>query len=178
MNAVVIALAVTVSSATPPDAAPPPEAAPATPATTSASASASAPSAPPKTPVAVVGGWVRLPPPGAKMAAGYPRLRNTSAAPIKVVAVKTSASAKAELHTHRLDNGVMKMRKVDDVVVDAGAEIVFAPGGLHIMIMGLSTPIAEHSAVRVTFTLSDGSTIEGSLPVSKEAPTPTVPAPG
>ena len=72
----------------------------------------------------------------------------------------------------------MKMRKVDDVTVDAGAELAFVPGGLHIMIMGLAAPLADKGVVHVTLTISDGTEVQGSLPVLTSAPAPPLPVPG
>jgi copper(I)-binding protein len=53
----------------------------------------------------------------------------------------------------------MVMRaKEDGFVIDPGTPHVFAPGGDHIMIMDLASPIRPGDQVEVTLSLSDGST--------------------
>ena len=114
--------------------------------------------------------WIRLPPPGAKMLAGYVRLRNSGGTAAKVTGVSTSLSPLAELHTHVLEGGLMKMRQVSLIEVPAGGEVQMQPGALHVMVMKLASPPKEGEVVDVTFTLEAGATVTLKATVLKEAP--------
>jgi copper(I)-binding protein len=118
----------------------------------------------------VDGAWIRQPPPGAKMLGGYVRLKNPSSSVVKVVSAATSLSPRAELHTHLKVDGMMKMRQVPFIEIAAGGEVVLAPGGLHLMVMQLSSTPNEGAVVDVTLTLDDGRTVAFKAPVLKEAP--------
>lgn len=59
----------------------------------------------------------------------------------ELLKIETEAAKRAELHTHKHENGVMKMRKVDGIKVPAGGMVQMRPGGLHVMLMKLSQPL-------------------------------------
>ncbi len=46
----------------------------------------------------------------------------------------------------------MEMRPVDRIIVPAQGSVVLAPGGYHIMMMGLVEPLTVGSALNVTLT--------------------------
>jgi len=81
---------------------------------------------------------------GAKAAAGYFTIVNAGKEADRLTAVEVEFASMAMLHTSETDaNGVVRMLHVDGVDVAAGATVTFAPGGLHVMFMGLNAPIAE-----------------------------------
>ena len=49
----------------------------------------------------------------------------------------TSDIAVAEMHESRMNGDIMQMNKVESVSLEPYAEIEFAPGGLHVMLVGL-----------------------------------------
>ena len=53
----------------------------------------------------------------------------------------------------------MKM-KHEDVVIEPGQTVVFEPGGLHVMLMGLSSPLKQGCLYSVTMHWGDGSVTE------------------
>lgn len=76
---------------------------------------------------------VRPPLPGRDIAAGYFQL--SSDQPDRLVAVTSPVSGRTELHTHIDDNGIMRMRRVNGGIdIAAGEDVVFEPGGFHIML--------------------------------------------
>lgn len=95
----------------------------------------------------------------AKAGAVYLKLENTTSSDITLTGASTTVSKKAELHTHIMsDNGVMKMRPVEGgVQVPANQSVELKPGGLHIMLMGLTAPLSEGEVFDITLTFSDGS---------------------
>ncbi|MHA1568224.1 MAG: copper chaperone PCu(A)C, partial [Alphaproteobacteria bacterium] len=57
------------------------------------------------------------------------------------------------LHTQIMSGDVMKMRKVESIAVPPGKSVVLAPGGLHIMLTGLTRPLkaGERFPLSLTF---------------------------
>lgn len=85
--------------------------------------------------------WSRAMPISAPNGAVYFELANKGKVADKLVSASSPRAQKAELHTHVDDNGVMRMRAVaGGIAVPAGSTVKFAPGGLHVMLMGLKTP--------------------------------------
>ncbi|WP_336082263.1 copper chaperone PCu(A)C [Thalassospira sp. CH_XMU1448-2] len=68
----------------------------------------------------------------------------------RIVGVRSDLAAKTELHTHIMDNNVMKMRQVEGGVdVPMHGEVMFKPGSYHVMMMGLKKPLEEGEMVQV-----------------------------
>ena len=65
--------------------------------------------------VEAVDGYVRLLPPGSPNTAAFMVLKNDADQPVKLVAAAFAAAGRAELHTHLHENGVMKMRQVENI---------------------------------------------------------------
>jgi copper(I)-binding protein len=109
--------------------------------------------------VTVTDPWVKTAESG--MTAVFGTFSTTGPAPVTVLSAQTSASPRTELHEVVTGNdGAMVMRpKNDGFVVEPGAPHVLAPGGDHIMIMDLASPIRPGDQVEVTLTLADGSTV-------------------
>ncbi len=86
--------------------------------------------------------WSRAMPEASPSGAAFFSIRNTGKDADTLLSASTPRAEKAEIHTHINDNGVMRMREVTDgVAVAPGATVKFAPGGYHIMLMGLKQPL-------------------------------------
>ena len=76
----------------------------------------------------------------------------------------------AELHTHINDGGVMRMRALaDGIVIPAGETVSFAPGGLHVMLYELASPLTEGSPVHLTLVFEELGEIDVILAVHHNA---------
>ncbi|WP_321393445.1 copper chaperone PCu(A)C [Emcibacter sp.] len=102
--------------------------------------------------------------------AAYFAIRNNGDADDRLLSVKTLLSARAELHEHIHDNGVMKMRQVDHVDVAAGETVMFRPGGYHVMIFDVQKKLSEGDSFPMTLTFEHGGDIEVTAHVMKQAP--------
>lgn len=112
-------------------------------------------------------GWLRLPPGRMPMLAGFGRIVNPCAKPIKVIAARSEAFASVELHESRIVDGVSRMRPVPVLRIAAGDAAVLKPGGLHLMLMRPSVPPTAGERVVVEFELADGSRLRGEFEVRK-----------
>lgn len=79
---------------------------------------------------------VVLPPPGMGMAVGYFELRNPGSTPMRLRGVSSEAFASVEMHETLSENGISRMRELDEAEVPAQGSISFEPGGKHLMLMG------------------------------------------
>jgi copper(I)-binding protein len=95
--------------------------------------------------------WARASAGMAKTGAAFVTIGNQGAEADRLLSVSTPVAATAELHTHMMDgDGVMKMRQVEAVELAPGTESRLAPGGLHIMLMGLAAPLVEDATFPLT----------------------------
>ena len=99
--------------------------------------------------------WVRGTVPAQKSTGAFVTLTSTDAA--KLVAVSTSVAESAEIHSSAMHSGVMHMMAVDAVPLPKGARVVLKPGGFHIMLMGLTKPLAAGDQVPLTLTIEDAA---------------------
>lgn len=114
--------------------------------------------------------WARPTPPGAKVAAVYAELRNTSDLPLSVTEISSEASRAAELHEMFERDGVLRMRRLKDGLrLDPGASARLEPGGAHAMLFDLHRPLRPGDRVLVHFGVSDGRQIPVYAEVRDEA---------
>ncbi len=105
--------------------------------------------------------WTRQVP-GSDVAAVYLTVRNPTTTPITVVGVETTVASHAMIHETRTDSGQSRMRPHEQLVVPAGQSVKLEPGGLHIMLHGMTRPAVVGQTVPLTLLLADG----GKVPVA------------
>ena len=85
---------------------------------------------------------LRVVSPVSKTGAGYLTIRNTGSRADTLLAVTTRAAARSDLHGTVQNGNVMQMRRAAaGVTIPAGGSATFAPGGLHVMFIGLRNPV-------------------------------------
>jgi copper(I)-binding protein len=117
---------------------------------------------------------VRAMPAVAPASAAFFTLHNGSDRTRTLVAAHSSAAKKVELHTHTRKGDVMMMRPVPQIEIPAGETVVFQPGGLHVMLIGLNKALVDGEQVDLALEFADGERIELSVPVG----TPPMPQQG
>ena len=114
--------------------------------------------------------WSRATPGGAKVGAAF--LEISAKDGDALISATSPVCETVELHTHTMDDGVMKMRRIDKIEIEGGKSVSLKPGGHHLMLMGLKAPLKE--ADRVPLTL----VFEKAGPVNVEATVGAVGAKG
>ena len=85
---------------------------------------------------------IRVASPQSKTGAGFMTIMNHGQQPDRLLAVETTAANRADLHGTLAVGRVMQMRaQTGGVPVPAGGMVTFAPGGLHVMFIGLNAPV-------------------------------------
>ncbi len=80
--------------------------------------------------------WTRLAPPGAPVMAGYASVKNAGTEARQIVSARSPDFDRVKMHSMSMDDGVMRMRKLDHLDLPAGESVELAPGGLHLMLFG------------------------------------------
>ena len=112
-------------------------------------------------------------PPGRRMTAAYLRIVNDGTEAVVVDGVSAS-QGDASLHETVVVEGQSRMRAVDALSVPAGGDVALEPGGLHMMLMGLTSTPVEGEHLRLCIHSSDAVVCTDAV-VSREAPPPAAP---
>lgn len=108
--------------------------------------------------------------PNAPVAGGFLTLTNTGTEDDRLVSVTSPISKETQIHEMAMDGDVMKMRQlVDGLPIPAGQRVELAPGGYHLMFLGLTGPVVEGSMVPVTLTFEKAGEITIELPAAGTA---------
>ncbi len=99
-------------------------------------------------PVTVQDAWVRATAPGQKVGAVYMTLAYDEN--ITLVAADADVAETVEIHNMEMKNGVMKMRMLDSLPIQAGKPAKLAPSGLHLMLFGIKKPLKAGEKVELT----------------------------
>jgi copper(I)-binding protein len=76
-----------------------------------------------------------------------------------------TVSARGELHTMKHDNGKMIMREVPKFEIPAGGKLKLAPGGDHLMIIGIQEPLKAGQTIKATLQFENAGKVEVDLAV-------------
>lgn len=104
--------------------------------------------------------------------AGFMSLRNTGTAPDRLIGASAEIARVVEIHTHVQEGGVMRMRPVDGVEIAPGAEVKLAPGGYHLMLIGLKQALRKDDRVPVTLTFERAGSVTVELAVEAAGANP------
>ena len=109
--------------------------------------------------------------PAGPATAMYFEITNTGDAPDRLVGVESEIGI-AELHRSYFEGELMHMERVREVIVGGGEVVVFAPGGLHIMLFEVAELEAGHTAaVTLEFETAGKIEVEGRVvPYAEVAP--------
>jgi periplasmic copper chaperone A len=117
--------------------------------------------------------WARATPPSAPAGGGYLTITNTGTTPDTLVAVRSPAAGATQVHEMKMEGNVMRMRELDGgLAIPPGATVALAPGGLHLMMMGLKAPLKQGEKVPVTLVFEKAGSIDVELAVVAMGATP------
>lgn len=102
--------------------------------------------------------WARASAGAAKSGAAFVTLRN-GGTPDRLTAASAPIADRTELHTHKKEGDVMRMMQVPAIDLPAGQEVKLAPGGLHVMFMGLKAPLKAGDKFPLTLTFEKAGKI-------------------
>ena len=109
--------------------------------------------------------WARATAPRQTVGAAYLGLMSPTADAL--VGASTPAADHAELHEMRMDGGVMRMRGVPALPLPAGQAVSLAPGGYHLMLVGLKHPLQAGETFALQLRFQSGRTADVQVVVER-----------
>ena len=111
--------------------------------------------------------WVRAVPPNANNSAIFLDLRNESEQLRKLVEVHSEVAEQVELHMTKDEDGMLRKERLEEVLIPALETQSFHPGGIHIMLIGLRSPLNVGGAIELELVYADQSKETISVPVDE-----------
>ena len=122
--------------------------------------------------VKVENAWARASVAGQQASGAFMRL--TAQEPLKLVGVESLAAAVAEVHEMKMEGDVMRMRAIESLDLPKDVAVDLKPGGYHLMLQQLKSPLVKDTQVPVTLVFKDAKGAESRLslqvPVRMSAP--------
>ena len=98
--------------------------------------------------VTVKDSWVRGTTPAQKATGAFMQITSSDAA--TVLSASSPVAGVVEIHTMKMEDGVMKMRAIPKLDLPAGKGVKLAPGGNHVMLMDLKQQMKKGDVVPIT----------------------------
>ena len=114
--------------------------------------------------------WARPTVPAASEGVVYLTVINYGRTDDALTGASTPAAKRAELHTTDLMSGMMQMRAAESLAIPAGGALVLEPGGNHIMLLDLKSPLKRGDSIDLTLTFEHHGKIDIIVPVTDTAP--------
>jgi hypothetical protein len=98
--------------------------------------------------VTVKDSWVRGTTPAQKATGAFMEIVSSDAA--SLLSASSPVAGVVEIHTMKMEDGVMKMRAIPKLDLPAGKGVKLAPGGNHVMLMDLKQQMKKGDVVPIT----------------------------
>lgn len=121
--------------------------------------------------------WARPTLGGGRTTAAYVTITNSGSNADRLTAVDAPGAGSVEIHTAGMENGVMRMRRLEGLDIPAGETVAMAPGGYHIMIIDVEEPVQVGSTVPLTLTFETAGNVTIDATVSMTLPSSAETAP-
>ncbi len=124
---------------------------------------------PAESPIVISGAWARAVVGGDGVtSAAYLTLDNRGDDPDRLIAAATTAAVATELHEMKMNGEVMEMRPIEGgIEIPAGEThtVALAPGGLHVMLIGVPEDLLVGEALVLTLTFESGLELTIAVPI-------------
>lgn len=121
--------------------------------------------------IEIEGAYARASIPNVPNSAAFFVIKNNSDKDIAITSANSDIAEKNELHTHIKENKMMKMMKIEKLVVPAKSSLELKSGGDHVMLMGLKKELKAGDEISLELSFSDGDKKSIKVPVKDLAST-------
>ena len=121
--------------------------------------------------VEIDGAYARASIPNVPNSAAFFVIKNNSDKDIAITNANSDIAEKNELHTHIKENQMLKMMKIEKLVVPAKSSLELKSGGDHVMLMGLKKELKAGDEISLELSFSDGDKKSIKVPVKDLAST-------
>ena len=109
--------------------------------------------------------WARATPGKADIGAAYLTLESPT--DDRLTGLSTPVASTAQVHTMTMEGGVMKMNRVAALDLPAGQPVKLEPGGMHIMLIGLTDKLRPGQSFPLTLSFEKAGKREVTVSVEK-----------
>ena len=121
--------------------------------------------------VEIDGAYARASIPNVPNSAAFFVIKNNSDKDIAITSTNSDIAEKNELHTHIKENQMLKMMKIEKLVVPAKSSLELKSGGDHVMLIGLKKELKAGDEISLELSFSDGDKKSIKVPVKDLAST-------
>tara|TARA_R110002073_G_scaffold336589_1_gene536528 strand:+ start:44161 stop:44658 length:498 start_codon:yes stop_codon:yes gene_type:complete len=115
--------------------------------------------------------WVRAVPPVSTTTAAYLTLTNRTDTEVVLLGAQVDFASDVELHDMSMNaEGMRSMKHIESLPLAPGESVTLAPGGIHVMLFGLTDVPAEGETVSVCLRFAEAAPHCEMFPVLREAP--------
>jgi copper(I)-binding protein len=104
----------------------------------------------------------------------YFLLQNHSAGSDELIGVSSDVAEAVEMHETTMEGDVMQMQQVLSIPVKGKESIEFAPGGLHVMLIGLKQDLKVGDHFQITLQFAEAKDITLNVPVQETGESPSM----
>jgi copper(I)-binding protein len=116
--------------------------------------------------------WSRPTASGMPTGVAYLTITNKGPDEDTLIAARTPAAERVEFHRTSLESGMARMRPAGTLVVAPNATLTAEPGGLHLMLVGLKTPLVEGTSVPLVLTFKTAGDVTVQMKIETRETSP------
>jgi copper(I)-binding protein len=109
--------------------------------------------------------WARPTASGMPTGVAYLSITNRGEREDTLIGAQTPVAMRVEFHRTSFEGGMAMMRPADSLVIRPGDTLAATPGGLHLMLVDLKTPLIKGAKVPLTLTFKEAGAITVELAV-------------
>lgn len=114
----------------------------------------------------ISGAFARATPPRAAVGAAYLTIRNQGTTADRLLAATSAQGREVQIHTMTVTDGVMTMRPLTaGLPLPPAATQRLAPGGAHLMVMGLTEPLVQGDRLDLGLSFERAGRVSITVPV-------------
>jgi len=110
--------------------------------------------------VTVAHPWARATPGGARVGGAFFEMKAAAGKGDRLIGASSPVAGSAEIHSHIMEGGIARMRRVDAIPLAGGKSVVLGPSGYHVMLMDLKQPLKEGDLLKLTLVFEKAGEIE------------------
>lgn len=105
--------------------------------------------------------WARATVPGQKAGGAFLKIENRGRSADRLLSATAPAErvGRTEMHSMRMEGNVMRMREIAAIDIPAGQTVALEPGGLHLMLLGLTSPLQAGEKLPLVLTFEKAGTV-------------------
>lgn len=107
--------------------------------------------------------------------AAYMVIANSGAVPDKLLSARCACAASVGIHATENMAGMSTMQSVGPIVIPPHGQVVFRPGGLHLMLTHLKEPLVEGGEQNITLVFQRAGVVRASFHIRAQIPAASAP---